>query len=97
MDVPIAATALASLASGLFGAGVAWGTIRFKVKTMETRLAKLEEDHIAETNSLYGRLDTMQQSFDKYRTETTDRLARMETKLDILVSKRIWDHKQEDH
>jgi hypothetical protein len=64
---------------------------------METRLAKLEDDHAAEINNLYGRLDVMQQSFDKHRTETTDRLARMETKLDILVSKRIWDHKQEDH
>lgn len=94
MDVPLVITGLASLASGLFGAGVAWGTIRLKVKTMETRLNKLEQAHLEETATLYGRLDLMQSSFDKHRSETTDRLARIETKVDILLSGRVNQNKE---
>lgn len=85
MDIPI--TALWGIASGLLGAGVAWGALMSRTNHNVKRLEEAEARHQEDVDSLSGRLEGLAKMHAAHRQETTDRLARIETKLDQLIDK----------
>jgi hypothetical protein len=76
-------------AAVLISVGVAYGMLKTRSVTMEARLDELEKEALALDNSMQGRVGDIARQLSDHKQEVTDRLARIETKLDILVQNRL--------
>lgn len=85
MDVPI--TAVYGIVSGLIGAGVAWGGLIVRSRNNAARIEEVKTDHDAQLEAIREVLSDLAKTQAEHRTETTDRLARIETKIDAVLSK----------
>jgi len=57
-----------------------------KVANQTETLSRLRVDHIAAEKALDARVNGLAKDMNTHRQETTDRLARIETKLDLLLT-----------
>jgi len=73
-------------ASAVIAASVAWGAMRMKVANQTETISRLRVDRIAAERALDARVDGLAKDMTTHRQETTDRLARIETKLDLLLT-----------
>lgn len=85
MDIPV--TALWGICSGLIGAGAAWGGLLMRSKANAARIEEVKMEHDADLESIRRVLSELAKTQAEHRTETTDRLARIETKIDAVLSK----------
>lgn len=85
MDIPV--TALWGIASGLLGAGAAWGGLLMRSRTNAARIEEVKTDHDVQLEAIRQTLADLAKQQAEHRTETTDRLARIETKIDAVLSK----------
>lgn len=65
--------------------GATYGIIRVKTATTAKRLNELEQEAIDMDRRMQGRISSLESEVHKHREDTMDRLARIETKLDILL------------
>jgi hypothetical protein len=70
---------------GIFAAGGAWALLYYKERELGKNLAKLELESAAQDAATEQRLDMLSRDLADHKHETTDRLARIESKLDTLV------------
>lgn len=70
----------------VFAAGVAYATIYIKESNLARQLKDVEADLLRSENRLDAKIEEIGQELDQHRQETTDRLARIETKIDLLLS-----------
>lgn len=68
--------------------GIAYGVLKVKTQSAATRLDELEKEAIALDAAMQARVQTLSMELQRHKQDTTDRLARIETKLDILLQNR---------
>lgn len=83
----LSAVGLWAIVAGVFGAGSAWGFSRMKHSSTVSRLDRVETEQKAHDAALGERIDGVARDMAAHKQETTDRLARIETKLDVLLSR----------
>jgi hypothetical protein len=69
-------------------AGIAYGVLRVKTQSTALRLDELEKEGLALDLAMQARVTALQVELQHHKQDTTDRLARIETKLDILLQQR---------
>lgn len=77
---------LIPLISAAVSAGIAYGVLRVKTATTAKRLDDLEKEALALDAAMQARVEDIARELHRYKEDTTDRLARIETKLDILLN-----------
>jgi hypothetical protein len=87
MDVPL--TIVYSVVAGLLAAGVSYGGLLMKSRTNSLRIEQVKKDHDADIAEIRELISDLSEAQSEHRTETTDRLARIETKLDHLLGGRF--------
>jgi hypothetical protein len=65
--------------------GVAYGMLKVKSQTTSARLDELEKEALGMDQAMQLRVDNIARDLSVHKHDTTDRLARIETKLDILL------------
>lgn len=73
--------------SAAISAGIAYGVLKVKTAATAKRLDELEKEALALDAAMGARVDSLVSELHRYKEDTTDRLARIETKLDILLRK----------
>lgn len=68
--------------------GIAYGVLRVKTANTVVRLDELEREAIALDAAMQARVQALSSELQHHKQDTTDRLARIETKLDILLQQR---------
>lgn len=68
--------------------GIAYGVLKVKSTASEKRLNDLEKEALALNEAMSARVAHIATDLSNHKQDTTDRLARIETKLDILLSQR---------
>jgi len=79
---------LIPIVSVALSAGVAYGILKVKTSITQERLDELEKEALAMDSAMQGRVLAIADELHRYKQDTTDRLARIETKLDILLSQK---------
>lgn len=69
--------------------GVAYGMLKVKNQTTSARLDELEQEAIGMDHAMQIRVDNIARDLSVHKHDTTDRLARIETKLDILLQSKV--------
>lgn len=69
--------------------GIAYGVLKVKSATTATRLDQLEAEALTLDKAMRERVESIANDLSNHKHDTTDRLARIETKLDILLQKQI--------
>lgn len=69
--------------------GIAYGVLKMKTTSTAKRLDELEKEALALDHAMQARVELLAADLSKYKQDTTDRLARIETKLDILLQQNI--------
>lgn len=70
----------------VFTIGFAWGAAQMKEKGIQNRLQRIEEDFSSADAGLGARIGVLSAEFSEHKSEMIDRLARIETKLDTLIT-----------
>jgi DNA-binding GntR family transcriptional regulator len=83
MEVP--ASIIWSAASGLLAAGVAYGGLAMKARGNAARIEAVKVEHDADIAGIRATLQGLAAAQSAHRVETTDRLGRIEEKLDQLL------------
>ena len=65
--------------------GIAYGVLKVKSATTATRLDQLEAEALNLDSAMRIRVDNIAHDLSRLEHDTTDRLARIETKLDVLL------------
>jgi hypothetical protein len=87
-DTLQALVTLVPVASVILSVGIAYGVLRVKSATTATRLNELEAEALRLDTAMQVRVEKLTSELSHHKADTTDRLARIETKLDILLSQR---------
>ena len=82
-------TAIIAVVSAAVTSGVAYGVLKVKTASTAQRLNELEAEAIAIDARMTSRVDHISNDLASYKQDTADRLARIETKLDLLLQKQI--------
>ena len=82
-------TVLIAVVSAAVTSGIAYGVLKVKTATTAQRLNELEAEAIAIDARMTSRVDHISSDLARYKQDTADRLARIETKLDLLLQKQI--------
>lgn len=69
----------------LFAAGAAWATIFIKERNLDKHLDSLEKDFLISEGILNDKIESVADELSAHKEETADRLARIETKIDLLL------------
>jgi hypothetical protein len=69
--------------------GIAYGVLKVKSATTASRLDQLEAEALSLDSAMRTRVDNIAHDLSQHKHDTTDRLARIETKLDILLQQNI--------
>lgn len=88
-DTLQALVTLVPIASILLSVGIAYGVLRVKSSTTAARLDELEEEALAMDQAMQAKVAALANEVARHKQDTTDRLARIETKLDILLQQNI--------
>lgn len=88
-DTLQALVTLVPLASVLLSVGIAYGVLRVKSSTTAARLDELEAEALKLDTAMQVRVEKLANDLSHHKQDTTDRLARIETKLDILLQKNL--------
>lgn len=69
-------------------AGIAYGVLKVKTSATSKKLDELEKEALALDLAMQARITAVSEELHRYKQDTTDRLARIETKLDILLQQK---------
>lgn len=73
--------------AGAVSLGAVWGHLVHRSRSNTARIDKIEIEHEADIEALRESITNLAEQQAAHRTETTDRLARIETKLDQLITR----------
>ena len=69
--------------------GIAYGVLKVKTASTAARLDQLEAEALGLNRDMTTRVNHIATDLSSYKQDTTDRLARIETKLDILLHQQV--------
>lgn len=85
MELQLPLSLLWMAGAGIFGAGGAWGVLAMRGNQAISRIETVEIAHKAADAALDDKIADIQYELHAHKAETTDRLARIETKMDVLL------------
>ena len=85
MDFNLPILAAWSIGAAIFGAGGAWGVLTMRGQQALKRIESVERNCIEADEKLETQIGELKYEVNAHKEETTDRLARIETKMDVLL------------
>jgi len=76
----------------LFGAGAVWGTMRSRMNALEAAVQANREESIKSDAETKERIDSVTAEFRAHKSANLERLARIETKIDLLLRHGSLEH-----
>ena len=81
----ISVATLWSVGVGILTAGIGYGDLLLRSKTTAQRIEEVRTESQEDRDELKQALAKLAEAHVEHRRETTDRLARIETKIDVLL------------
>jgi hypothetical protein len=82
----ISLVTIIAIITGLLSAGAVWGSLTMRSRANTTRIEEVKSEHDKDIEDIKAAVQSLALAQESHRMENTDRLARIETKLDSLIS-----------
>lgn len=83
MEVTLAT--IIAITTGLVSAGAVWGSLTMRSRANSQRIEEVKSEHDRDIEDIKAAVQSLALAQENHRNESTDRLARIETKLDRLI------------